>query len=63
MPGRWTVDLEWTCGHFGLDFQRDIQFKATERAATVRDDINRSFPPEAHRCHNLAAEKAIEHGP
>ncbi|WP_157758764.1 hypothetical protein [Cystobacter fuscus] len=46
----------------GLDFQRDIQFKATERAAPVPGEINRSFPPGAHRCHNRP-QKAIEHGP
>ncbi|ATB40596.1 FHA domain-containing protein [Cystobacter fuscus] len=62
MPGRLTVDLERTSGHLGLDFQRDIQFKATERAAPVPGEINRSFPPGAHRCHNRP-QKAIEHGP
>ena len=57
------TDLERTCGHLVLDFPRGIQLKTTERAALVLDEINRRFPPEAHRCHNLAAEKAIEHGP
>jgi hypothetical protein len=61
--GQVAADLERTCGHLVLDFPRDIQFKTTERAALVPDEINRRFPIEAPRCHNVAAEKAIEHGP
>jgi hypothetical protein len=62
MLGQVAVDLDQTCGQLVLDFQRHIQFKNTERATLVLEEINRRFPTEAHRCHNLAAEKAIEYG-
>ncbi|WNG35995.1 FHA domain-containing protein [Archangium violaceum] len=62
MLGQVAVDLDHKCGQLMLDFQRNIQFKDRKRAARVLDEINRRFPTPAHRCHNLAAEKASEYG-
>ncbi|WP_239015422.1 FHA domain-containing protein [Archangium violaceum] len=62
MMGQVAVDLDHKCGQLMLDFQRNIQFKDRKRAARVLDEINRRFPTPAHRCHNLAAEKASEYG-
>ncbi|WP_233262206.1 FHA domain-containing protein [Vitiosangium sp. GDMCC 1.1324] len=62
MLGQVAADLDLKCGQLMLDFQRNIQFKERKRAAQVLDEINRRFPTAAHRCHNLAAEKASEYG-
>ncbi|HEX8823663.1 MAG TPA: FHA domain-containing protein [Archangium sp.] len=56
------ADLDHKCGQLMLDFQRNIQFKDRKRAGAVLDDVNRRFPTAAHRCHNLAFEKANEYG-
>lgn len=61
MLGQVAVELDQKCGQLLLDFQRNIQFKDRKRAARVLDEINRRFPTPAHRCHNLAAEKATEY--
>jgi FHA domain-containing protein len=61
MLGQVSVELDQKCGQLLLDFQRNIQFKDRKRAAQVLNEINRRFPTPAHRCHNLAAEKASEY--
>ncbi|MFL5357170.1 FHA domain-containing protein [Archangium sp.] len=61
MLGQVAVELDQKCGQLLLDFQRNIQFKDRKRAAQVLAEINRRFPTPAHRCHNLAAEKASEY--
>jgi hypothetical protein len=45
-----------------LDFKRNIQFKDRKRAATSLANVKTHFPTAAHRCHNLAVEKANEYG-
>jgi pSer/pThr/pTyr-binding forkhead associated (FHA) protein len=62
MMGQVAVDLDQKCGQLMLEFQRHVQFKDKKRARRVVDEITRSFPTPAHRCHNLALEKANEHG-
>ncbi len=61
MLGQVAADLDQKCGQLMLDFQRNIQLKDTRRAGLVLDEINRRFPTPAHRCHNLALEKANEY--
>ncbi|HEX5747889.1 MAG TPA: FHA domain-containing protein [Archangium sp.] len=62
MMGQVAVDLDQKCGQLMLEFQRHIQFKDKKRARRVLEEITRRFPTPAHRCHNLALEKANEHG-
>ncbi|WP_233166376.1 FHA domain-containing protein [Archangium sp. Cb G35] len=62
MMGQVALDLDQKCGQLMLEFQRNIQFKDKKRARRVVDEITRRFPTPAHRCHNLALEKANEHG-
>ena len=62
MMGQVAVDLDQKCGQLMLEFQRHVQFKDKKRARRVIDEITRRFPTAAHRCHNLALEKANEHG-
>ncbi|WP_257462469.1 FHA domain-containing protein [Archangium lipolyticum] len=62
MLGQVAADLDQKCGQLMLDFQRNIQFKDTKRAVQVLEEVNRRFPTRAHRCHNLALEKANEYG-
>jgi hypothetical protein len=62
MLGQIAVDLDQKCGQLMLDFQRYIQFKDRKRARLVLQEVNRRFPTAAHRCHNLALDKANEYG-
>jgi len=62
MLGQVAVDLDHKCGQLMLDFKRNIQFKDRKRAAAVLADVKTHFPTAAHRCHNLAVEKANEYG-
>ncbi|AKJ02687.1 type III secretion system (T3SS) inner membrane Yop/YscD-like protein [Archangium gephyra] len=62
MMGQVAVDLDQKCGQLMLEFQKHVQFKDKKRARRVIDEITRRFPTPAHRCHNLALEKANEHG-
>ncbi len=62
MLGQVAVDLDHKCGQLMLDFQRYIQFKDRKRARLVLQEVNRRFPTAAHRCHNLALDKANEYG-
>jgi pSer/pThr/pTyr-binding forkhead associated (FHA) protein len=62
MLGQVAVDLDHKCGQLMLDFKRNIQFKDRKRAAAVLAGIKTHFPTAAHRCHNLAVEKANEYG-
>ncbi|MFY0566193.1 FHA domain-containing protein [Archangium lansingense] len=62
MMGQVAVDLDQKCGLLMLEFQRYLQFKDKKKARRVLDEITRRFPTPAHRCHNLALEKASEHG-
>jgi len=56
-----SVELDKKCGQLLLDFQRNIQFKDMTKAALVLEDINRAFPTQSHRCHNLSIEKASQY--
>ncbi len=62
MMGQVAVDLDHKCGQLMLEFQRHVQFKDKKKARRLIDEIIRRFPTPAHRCHNLALEKANEHG-
>jgi hypothetical protein len=62
MLGQVAVDLDHKCGQLMLEFKRNIQFKDRKRAAAVLADVKTHFPTAAHRCHNLAVEKAAEYG-
>ena len=62
MMGQVAVELDHKCGQLMLEFQRHLQFKDKKRARRMVDEITRRFPTPAHRCHNLALEKANEHG-
>lgn len=62
MMGQVALDLDQKCGQLMLEFQRHVQFKDKKRARRVIDELTRRFPTPAHRCHNLALEKANEHG-
>ena len=62
MMGQVAVELDHKCGQLMLEFQRHLQFKDKKRARRMVDEITRRFPTAAHRCHNLALEKANEHG-
>ncbi len=62
MMGQVSVDLDHKCGQLMLDFQRYIQFKDKKRARLVLREVNRRFPTTAHRCNNLALDKANEYG-
>ncbi|WP_375773788.1 FHA domain-containing protein [Archangium gephyra] len=62
MMGQVAVDLDHKCGQLMLEFQRYLQFKDKKRARRMVDEILRRFPTPAHRCHNLALEKANENG-
>jgi hypothetical protein len=45
-----------------LDFKQNIQFKDRKPAAASLANVKTHFPTAAHRCHNLAVEKANEYG-
>ncbi|HEX8435730.1 FHA domain-containing protein [Archangium sp.] len=62
MLGQIAVELDQKCGQVMLDFQRYIQFKDRKRARLVLQEMTRRFPTAAHRCHNLALDKANEYG-
>jgi len=62
MLGQVAVDLDHKCGQLMLDFKRNIQFKDRKRAAAALANVKTHFPTAAHRCHNLAVEKANEYG-
>jgi hypothetical protein len=61
MLGQLLAELDRQCGQLMLDFQRSILFEDRERAAALLEEVKRRFPTPAHRCHNLALEKASQH--
>ncbi len=61
MLGQVEAELEQQCGKLMLDFQRSIQLKNRRRAAATLEEVKRRFPTPAHRCHNLALDKASQY--